>query len=235
MVVGEDSPKGGGTWREADSNRRPTGYEPLLASTERTAHTRRSVREVSPQRNRYPATRRPPSNRGARGRARFADCGEIVDGVARVPLTGGGFVVVDADDAERVLAHSWSRHGRYARAGIDGRRRYLHRWLLGVPDGVLVDHANADTNDCRRANLRVVGYHENSWNSSSQRGSSSRYKGIWRRKGRGPWYAEIVANGVRHRLGAFSTELAAARAYDRAARKLHGEFCRPNFPEEAAS
>lgn len=63
---------------------------------------------------------------------------------------------------------------------------------------------------------------------------TSRYLGVsWdRRKGR--WFSQIQIRGNRKFLGYYEDELAAARAYDSAAVKLHGPAAALNFPGAGA-
>lgn len=107
---------------------------------------------------------------------------------------------------------------------------YLHREIMRPKQGLVVDHANGDRLDNRRANLRVCTPAQNRANSmkcAKGRGGecpTSRYKGVIAASS--GWSVRVA----QQHIGTFPTEAAAARAYDDAARRLYGEFARLNFP-----
>lgn len=55
----------------------------------------------------------------------------------------------------------------------------------------------------------------------------SRFRGVSKKNDR--FYASIQHNGKREWLGSYTSEFAAAEAYDQAARKLHGDKAILNF------
>lgn len=157
----------------------------------------------------------------------------LPSGAAAIRLSRGKHALVDQEDAKRVTAAGpwaamWNGKLWYA---ISSSAGYLHRFILRVDDGVLVDHENRNTLDCRRENLRRASHSQNTCNHGKKRypcGTSSKFKGVDLHGGR--WRAQIAKDGIRVHLGLFDSEEAAARAYDDAARDLHGEFRRVNFP-----
>ncbi len=109
------------------------------------------------------------------------------------------------------------------------RTQNYHRYLS---DGYVIDHINGSGLDNRRANLRLATVAQNAWNSK-KRNPRSGYKGVWLAADKGLWRAAIVCHGRRIHLGYFKDKIAAARAYDDAARTYYNEFARLNFPEES--
>lgn len=166
-----------------------------------------------------------------------------------VPLSKGLFALVDARDLARVSRYRWHvvRRGQVSHAmrtvKADGRKRtvFMHRWLLDAPAGLEVDHRNGNGLDNRRSNLRLATHAQNAINHRrSSPSKSSRYHGVCWNKARNCWRVVICA-GERERergpakqiyIGSFRNEVAAARAYDRAALRHHGEFAVTNFPKK---
>jgi hypothetical protein len=106
----------------------------------------------------------------------------------------------------------------------------LHREIMNAPANLLVDHINSDTLDNRRANLRLATHSQNTCNRQIiEPKGSSRFRGVQFRKRRGKWVAVIYKDKKLIWLGSFDAEIDAAKAYDEAAKKYHGEFARLNF------
>jgi hypothetical protein len=101
----------------------------------------------------------------------------------------------------------------------------LARLLIGVFDkNIKVDHINGDTLDNRKSNLRKSTNFQNAQNRrKTSRHCNSKYKGVVKREG-GKWQASIKFNRQYKFLGTFLKEEDAARAYNSAALKYHGEF-----------
>ncbi len=151
---------------------------------------------------------------------------------------------MDPADYERLRKYEWfackRRNGDsfYSKGyGTDkrtgkGKPVYMHQVILKVCKGMVVDHINNDGMDNRRSNLRAATYSQNMCNREKRSGAyTSKYKGICRNKEKGKWRARIRFEGKIIHLGYFHSEIEAAKARDRAARKYHGEFACLNFPE----
>jgi AP2 domain len=153
-----------------------------------------------------------------------------------IPLTRGLLALVDDEDAAAVLAagkwHAkvcrWTTYARRTVRRSDGRRTALalHTFLTGW---ALVDHANGDGLDCRRANLRPATTAQNSLNAHRRRDNTSGFRGVWWDKTSKRWRAQLKHEGRRIDLGCHDDAVSAARAYDEAARRHAGKFARLNF------
>lgn len=148
-----------------------------------------------------------------------------------IPLTKGHFAIVDDDDYEDLARWKWSYSDGYPVRKVQtatGAKTYcMHRQIMQPPDGYVVDHINGYRLDNRRANLRICTWAQNTINRPPNfQKQSSPYKGVYFHKKRvaNPWMARIRHNDTIHHLGVFPTAEDAAKAYNDAALKLHGEF-----------
>lgn len=141
-----------------------------------------------------------------------------------IPLTKGYYVKVDNEDFEKLKDIPWCYTNGYAYSGLKG---LMHRYIMNTPEDMETDHINHDTLDNRKNNLRICTRSENMANTFS-RGGSSKYKGVHWVEREKRWYAQLPKNGKTF-LGSFLTEEEAAKAYDKRAKEVYGEFAKLNF------
>ncbi len=155
-------------------------------------------------------------------------------GVKYIPLTRGLWATVDEADFDRLNQHHWyaspSGGGKmYARRNTKKGTILMHREVMHAPAGMVVDHKDGQTLHNRPDNLRVCTPAQNVYNQPPH-GKKSKYKGVYPDGDK--WYAMIKHQGVTYYLGTFDTEIEAAKARDRKAYELEGEFAYLNFPED---
>jgi len=161
----------------------------------------------------------------------------------RIALSRGEYAIVDVKDYGWLSKYNWhvleGQRTLYAyrrvrvRKGGKQRAVSMHRAIMGAVKGELVDHINHNGLDNRGANLRKATRAQNAQNRRKPRvNSKSKYKGLAWQKRTGKWSVRIQVNWDHKCIGTFTNELAAAKAYDDAARKYHGEFASLNFPSK---
>ena len=185
-----------------------------------------TCRNFKPKRWRRPSLH-PPKRRAA------ATTDEHDPEVRHIPLGNGLFAIVDAADYDRLRKYRWcaTRRGRnvYAVSSENGRTVSMHRMLMKPRRGYVVDHIDGNGLNNRRCNLRVCTPAQNLANKAP-RGGSSQFVGVYRYRDK--WGANVTRRGKCYYVGTFDDEVEAAKARDRKAYELHGEYAYLNFPED---
>jgi hypothetical protein len=159
-----------------------------------------------------------------------------------IDLGKGHVAVIDDEDANLVAGFKWyamKAEGKYYAAGWKhmppGRFFvHLHRLITNAQPGEIIDHADRDTLNCRRSNLRRATRQQNVWNRGpTRRQTTSKYKGVFFCRATGRFRARIVLNYKAIYLGYFDSEEDAARAYNAKAMELFGEFAYLNSVSDA--
>ena len=152
-----------------------------------------------------------------------------------IELTQGKVAIVDDEDYEYLNKLKWYYSNGYAIRNlptINGKRgtMWMHRVIINTPDKMDTDHKNGDMLDNRRINLRACTHSDNLLNRDKTKKNIVGYKGVYIKKGRkhNIYCAAIKYTGKLKHLGYFRTPKEAAKTYNKAALKYHGEFAKIN-------
>ena len=157
--------------------------------------------------------------------------------MSEIKLTQGYIAIVDDEDFEELNQYSWSilkspntmYANRYYSLGSKRVTQRMHRFILDAPSGVMVDHINQNGLDNRRCNIRLCNRMQNGWNRKISKNNKSGYKGVAFHKIDKRYRSSIMANGKAYVLGNFKCKHEAAKAYNKKAIELYGEFARLNI------
>ena len=113
---------------------------------------------------------------------------------------------------------------------------YMHEFLVDLETHDCVTFKNKNTLDLRKQNLfgvtKGVSQTRRRKNRTVNNGKkpTSKYKGVCRRirNGRLNWEVRVAKNGKTYYCGFFKDQKVAAKAYNRKAKELYGEFAYQN-------
>ena len=154
-----------------------------------------------------------------------------------IQLTKGKVALVDDEDFEYLNQFKWyvnNFHGKFYAVRSFMITKYkqsivlMHRDIMNPKKGFVIDHIDGNTLNNIRLNLRICTHGENLRNQKLSIANKSGYKGVYFNKERNKWCALIQVYTIKYHLGCFINVIDAARAYNAAAIKYHGEFAKLN-------
>jgi len=169
------------------------------------------------------------------------------------------YTIVDDEDYDKVVEHlrryrkdgslrkgsgKWYLNAPTGRKyAMDGSRyKSVHRFVMGNPKDMDIDHIDGNALDNRKENLRICTRSQNCCNKKVRRDSGTGVKGVYKLKRENckkPFCAYInnpkfkFPNNRHIHLGYYKTIEEAALAYNKKAIEMYGEFAVLNEVEEA--
>ena len=136
--------------------------------------------------------------------------------------------LVDNEDipvlSKRVWAISSAGYAFSSEKGNKNHKDLLHRMVMQVEDGVLVDHINHETLDNRKCNLRKCTRSQNYMNEGLSVRNTSGVRGVSYNKLRNKWIAQISLKGICHIQNKYDTFEEAVKERKRLEKEYFGEF-----------
>lgn len=122
---------------------------------------------------------------------------------------------------------------KYMVIGIDNKKYLIHRMIFLWHHGYLpklIDHIDRNTRNNKIENLRHATMSLNMANRKINNNNTSGFKGVHFEKKINKYVSHIAYNNKSIYLGSYNNREEAAKAYDKKAKELYGDFAQLNFP-----
>ena len=140
-------------------------------------------------------------------------------------------MLIDKSDYIRLKSeypNHWRYNNGYACVSKNGKIYYIHRLINNTPSNLHTDHRDHNKLNNQKSNIRNATIHQNAVNHKKYKNNTSGYIGVSKHIGK--WQSHISHNQKLMHLGLYDTPEEAARARDKKAVELYGEFAKLNFP-----
>jgi hypothetical protein len=154
-----------------------------------------------------------------------------------IQLTQGKVAIVDDADFEFLNQFKWHAL-KLAGKFYVGRKLtvskckqnqiLMHRFIMKPDKGMVIDHLDGNPLNNQKNNLRICTHSENMRNCKISINNTSGFKGVSFVKKNNTYKSAIKLNKKTIYLGYYIDPIDAARAYNDAALKYHGEFANLN-------
>jgi hypothetical protein len=155
-----------------------------------------------------------------------------------IQLTQGKVAIVDDEDFEYLNQFKWFASKQKNDKFYVGRnipvsnkkqsKIWIHRFIMNPEKSMVIDHLDGDPLNNQKKNLRICTHSENMRNRNLYVNNTSGFKGVYWHKTTKKWMSYIRINKKSLYLGIYTCPIDAARAYNEAALKYHGEFAHIN-------
>lgn len=135
---------------------------------------------------------------------------------------GVDFIIDDSDSF--LLEDTW----HFSSTGYILRNKDLkkiHRAIMNAKIGELVDHRDRNKLNNSRSNLRIATINQSVHNQGKRKNTKTKYKGVQFKKDIKLYESRCRMNGLDFHLGSFTTDYAAAYAYNKKALELSEFAC----------
>ena len=161
----------------------------------------------------------------------------LYDDYAEIVITSKKFGIfktqIDLDDVDKCKQIVWNinrcyhhKDEEYYIGSSNEDATLLHRFLMGNPKDLNVDHVDGKTFNNRKYNLRICTRMENAKNRKMNRNNSSGIKGVSYNKKYNNWVAHASRNGKKITIGNYECLDDAIEARKEFEDWYHGEFKR---------
>jgi hypothetical protein len=157
--------------------------------------------------------------------------------VKEIPLTLGLFSFVDDEDFDELNKYNWCANESATTKGLfyalrNGGNKthiFMHRQIMKLHKGEIVDHINHNGLDNRKCNLRICEHSQNLMNHKLYKSNTSGLHNVYWSEHNHKWRAYIQKNKKKIMLGDFNSKEEAGKSYDKKAKEIYGDFAVLNF------